>query len=251
MALQISRRLLLAGVLVGPVCQAFAAPDPLIVFAAASLKTPLEQLARSSPTPYVVSLGASGLLARQISAGAPAAIFCAADPKWIDTLVAEGKLQSATRVTLARNELVVIAPRRRARALSALSELPNRLGPNDRWVTADPKAAPLGAYAMEALKAAGIDAALNERVAFAQDAPSAVQLTARGGASFGIVYATDAALSNQVKVIARIPTNLHRPILYEAALVAGAAPGAKEILAHWRGPKAVAVFKSLGFLAPS
>jgi len=226
---------------------ASAETQPLIVFAAASLRQPLEQLAPDSPAPYVVSPGASGTLARQIEQHAPAALFASADPHWMDYLSQRGLIAPTSRAELARNSLVVIArARQHLRPLVRLQDLPARLG-DAHWATADPASAPLGAYAFEALTRLGIADALRASAAFAQDAGAAVELVAHGGARYGIVYATDARLSREVGVELEIPDDLHRPILYEAAAVTKAPSTAAQVLAYWRSAPARRLFMSLGF----
>jgi molybdate transport system substrate-binding protein len=220
---------------------------PVVVFAAASLKQAVEALAGGKP-PFVVSAGASGALARQIEAGAPAEVFASADPKWVDDLEKKGLLVAGTRRVLAGNTLVVIAPKNSKTRNISLKNLPKLLTGDARWVTADPVAAPLGQYTKEAFEAAGIYGAVQPRAAVAADAAAAVAMVARGGLAFGVVYATDAKLTKDVRVIAKIPADTHHAILYEIALVKGARPEAKLVLDRLTGSAGRASLKKYGFL---
>ncbi len=82
------------------------------VFAAASLTDALKQIAadyeKSSGDKIVFNFAASGTLARQIEAGAPADIFFAADEAKADALDKKGLLVSGTRKSLLGNTLVIV-----------------------------------------------------------------------------------------------------------------------------------------------
>src|SRR5260221_6049240 len=94
-------RLLAALVVAGFVCDpAPAAAARLLVFAAASLKNAIDDIAQDyrnqGKGEVVVSYGASSALARQIEAGAPAANFIFPDPPWMDYLAGEHLIHPAT-----------------------------------------------------------------------------------------------------------------------------------------------------------
>ena len=74
---------LLCAVIAGP-----AQADDLVVFAAASLKEPLDAIAAQMPD-VRVSYAGSGTLARQIQQGAPADVVVLAHDAWMDVLVAQ------------------------------------------------------------------------------------------------------------------------------------------------------------------
>src|SRR5436190_7223232 len=84
-------------------------PEPVTVFAAASTKEAIEQVARDfqgeNGTPVEVSLGPSSGLAKQIEQGASADLFLSADQASADYLAAK-QLVSARR-NLLTNRLVV------------------------------------------------------------------------------------------------------------------------------------------------
>jgi molybdate transport system substrate-binding protein len=70
----------------------------------------------------------------------------------------------------------------------------------------------------------------------------------RGECGAGIVYATDAAASSRVEVLARFPSGSHRPIVYPFALTKTARPEASEFLRYLRASTdAAAVFERHGF----
>jgi molybdate transport system substrate-binding protein len=73
-------------------------------------------------------------------------------------------------------------------------------------------------------------------------------LVERGEAPFGVVYATDAAISKKVKVIGVFPESSHPPIVYPVALVKGkGTPAAKGFLEFLTSPDAKKIFEKYGF----
>jgi molybdate transport system substrate-binding protein len=70
---------------------------------------------------------------------------------------------------------------------------------------------------------------------------------AAGEAPFGIVYETDALVEPKVKIVDVFPEASHPPIVYPAALLKGARPGAEACFAVLKGPRARAIFARYGF----
>ncbi|MCP5432039.1 MAG: molybdate ABC transporter substrate-binding protein [Alphaproteobacteria bacterium] len=226
------------------------------VFAAASLTDALEDVAEARPAEAGAvrfSFASSSTLARQIEAGAPADLFLSADAQWMDYLDTRGLLAPGTRRNLLGNALVVVAP-----ADSPVTELSldaeslaAALGEKGFLAVGDPDHVPAGIYAKEALESLGLWDGLATRLARADNVRAALVLVARGEAPLGIVYATDAKSSGEVKVVARFPAGSHTPIVYPAALVAGRESAeAAAFLAFLSGAQARAIFAARGFLDP-
>src|SRR4051812_43973948 len=91
-------------------CQPKPAP-PLRVAAAADLARAFEELRplfeAETGLPLTVTLGSTGLLARQITQGAPFDLFAAADKSYVDQVVAAGACDGATERRYARGRLVI------------------------------------------------------------------------------------------------------------------------------------------------
>ena len=234
-----------------------AAPG-VTVFAAASLGDVLQALARrwaDRPPALRLSFAASSTLARQIEQGAPADIFISADEAWMDYLAKRGKVDAASRRVLATNRLVVVRagePRGGAPSedMEALRAALLAGEPDPRIATGDPAHVPVGIYAEAALRRLGLWAAVDARLVRADNVRSALAFVERGEAAAGIVYATDARVARGLHIAARFPAGSHAPIRYPAALVAGAAPAAREVLARLFTPQAQAVLREAGFGAP-
>ena len=90
---------------------------------------------------------------------------------------------------------------------------------------------------------------LQDRLARTADVRGALALVARGEAPAGLVYASDALISDHVRVTAVLPDALHEPIVYAAAAVTG---GKAELAAVFldllAGPEGGAAFSAAGFL---
>jgi molybdate transport system substrate-binding protein len=77
---------------------------------------------------------------------------------------------------------------------------------------------------------------------------AALLLVERGEAPAGIVYATDAAVSQSVAVAGVFPADSHDPISYPFAVVkAGDTPDARALMDFLAGAQARAVFLKRGF----
>lgn len=231
----------------------FAAPPT--IFAAASLKPALDELAArgalGKPAPRLV-YAASSALARQVEQGAPADVFISADEAWMDDVAAHGSIAPGTRDDLLGNALVLVAPRTsKARVdLARPQSLLQALG-SERLAIALPKAVPAGRYASEALHALGLWSALQPKLAMSRDVRAALELVAMGECPLGIVYRSDAISEPRVRIVATFPPSSHTPIVYPVAIVRGHDDAAsRTLLGALQSPTAKAVFQHYGFDLP-
>lgn len=229
-----------------------AAAEAFVVFAAASLKEALDAQARAfgAATGHrvTVSYAASSALARHIEAGAPAALFIAADTDWIDYVEGKGLAVPGTRSNLLRNELVLVAPAKSAAALKIEPGFPIAAAlASGRLAMADPAAVPAGKYGRAALEALGAWKEVAPRVAAAENVRAALALVARGEAPLGIVYRSDAMAEKGVRIVGTFPPATHAPIVYPLVLLKNAPSIAARDFAAWlAGPQARATWERHG-----
>lgn len=249
------RHLLLALALacsLAPASPLSRAEAPVRVYAAASLADALHDVGsaweRAGHVAPVLVLAGSATLARQIGAGAPADVYLSADPAWMDYLEAEGRVEPGSRVALLGNSLVLVAPQGSGWRAEMRRGFPLAAAFSGKLCTGEPRVVPLGTYAREALEALDAWDTLQARVVGTEDARAALAFVERGQCGAGIVYATDARGSARVRVVASVPSGMHRPIRYDAALLRGAAPAGKVFLEFLRDShEARRVFERRGF----
>lgn len=223
---------------------------PLTVFAAASTTSALQEVAadyesRGHPAPRLV-FASSGVLARQITGGAPADLYLSANVRWMEWLVDQGVV-SGPPVDLLGNRLVLVEPAEHTVALKLDASLPGRLE-EKRLAIGDPAHVPAGLYAKAALEALGLWSRLADRTVRMPNVRAALLLVERGEVGAGIVYVTDAAITDRVRVAATFPAESHPPIVYPAAIVAGGRIEAAEAFLHFlQGEAAATIFRRHGF----
>jgi len=235
------------------------AGEPALVFAAASLADVLTEAAgeigAGRPGGRIAfNFAGSNVLAEQILAGAPAALFLSADRRQVERLVAAGKVRREDAVTFAGNALVVVVPAADGDRGPAGERLaaPDELLRFRRLALADPQAVPAGVYAREWLEREGLWEGLAPRVVPALDARAALAAVAAGHLDAGIVYATDAGSTDRVQVVYRVPPERAPAIEYVAAPLAGRGGGAAgELLAFLRGPDGRTLLRRHGFDPPA
>jgi molybdate transport system substrate-binding protein len=226
----------------------------MVVFAAASLKNALDEIAAAwakdtgKPGPRI-SYAASSALARQIEQGAPADLFISADLDWMDYAAGKNLIRPDTRFNLLGNKIVLIAPRDSRTTTLALTagDLARALA-GGKLSMGNVDAVPAGKYGKAALEKLGAWTSVKDSIAQAENVRAALVLVARGEAPLGIVYSTDAAAEPGVKIVATFPADSHPPITYPAALARESKNAdASSFLDFLRSAKARAVFEKQGF----
>ena len=221
-----------------------------VVFAAASLKTALDEVVlgfeEATGKDVAVSYAGTSALARQIDRGAPADVFISANPEWMDFLGAAGLIDEASREDLLGNTLVLVEHGRGAIPVDLTDPIPGE----GRLAMALVDAVPAGIYGKAALTSLGLWEASKGRVVQTDNVRSALLLVSRGEATFGLVYATDVVPEAEVTIVAEFPKTSHPPITYPIALTRRADPEAVALFDHLTAPSARAVFASHGFRVP-
>lgn len=261
--LALPRRTALALALAGALTPLAAPADAaeVTVFAAASLKTALDEIAADwgAATGNTVTLSYAGTpqLAQQIAQGAPAHVFIAASTDWMDRLAADGLIDGQSRRDLLGNSLVLVAsgPGADTAPIDRTLGLADLLG-DGRLAMAMVDSVPAGIYGKEALTALGLWEAVEPKVAQAENVRAALALVTTGEAPYGIVYASDAvaalAAGEGLTVVGAFPAESHAPIVFPAALVAAnPLDEAAAFLDHLSSAEARTVFKAQGFTVPT
>jgi molybdate transport system substrate-binding protein len=237
----------------GALTQPAAAQETLTVFAAASLKNALDDVnaafTKASSVKVTASYAASSALAKQIETGAPADAFISADLKWMDYVAEKKQIKTDTRFNLLGNKLVLIAGKD--------SKLNNvqigqgfdiaKLAGDGRIAVADTKAVPAGLYAKAALEKLGAWQAAEPKLAQAENVRATLAFVARGETPIGIVYATDAKVEPNVKIIGTFPDGSYPPVTYPAAATVNAKAGTAKYLHFLRSGAAKTIFEKYGF----
>lgn len=237
------------------ICASLAIPargEEVLVFAAASLKSALDDIAAeySAQSGHTITLSFAGssVLARQIQLGAPAQVFLSANVAWMDLLEVEGFIDPETRVDLLGNSLVLIGP--------PTGEPPVEIGPDyplgdqlagGHLAMALVDAVPAGVYGKAALQYLGLWDGVADRIAQSDNVRAALALVAVGAAPLGVVYATDAAADDRVQVLGHFPAASHPQIVYPAAVTAKCSDAARRFLAYLRRDEARRIFVAQGF----
>ncbi len=247
----------LAVLVVGPIAgQSASAQDaapPVTLFAAASTTDAVNEIAEA----YAAKTGgsirpvvaASSTLTRQIAQGAPADLFLSANVAWMDHLAGQKLLVVDSRIALLSNRLVLVAPAGsdlRLRLAPGLG-LRNLLG-DGRLAIGDPDHVPAGIYARQALEALGLWDQVADRLAQASNVRAALALVDRGEVVAGIVYETDAAISQRVRIVDAFPATAMPRITYPLAIIAGHDnPATRRVYDFLKSDEAAAIFRKHGF----
>ena len=224
------RRLALATLIAATLAAPLRAEE-VVVFAAASLKTALDEVAAqfeaSTGHSVTISYAGSNQLAKQIIEGAPADIFLSAAVNWMDAVDQAGLVVPGQRRDLWGNDLVLIAHGTDASPVEIGPELDlAALLGGGMLSMAMVDAVPAGQYGKQSLEALGLWAVAEPLVAQSENVRAALALVATGEAPYGIVYASDAVAGDNVTVVGQFPETSHAPITYPAALLTGAADAA-------------------------
>ena len=222
----------------------------LTVSAAASLQDAISEVEgayqqRIPNVEFCNNFGSSGNLAAQIEQGAPADMFLSSAARPMDDLEGKGLIAAGTRRNLLRNSLVLIAPRD-----SRLQDFQGLASNSVRLIAlGDPQSVPVGEYGRQTLLSLHLWEKLSGKLVLAKDVRQVLTYVETGNADAGLVYATDARRSSQVRVVAIAPESTHEPIVYPVAAVRGSRnqEAARKFIDYLAGPATQAIFRKHGF----
>nr|WP_199319784.1 molybdate ABC transporter substrate-binding protein [Dolichospermum sp. FACHB-1091] len=226
----------------------------LLVSAAASLKEALEEIKplyqQSQPKVNIsYNFGSSGALQQQIEQGAPADIFISAAKKQVDALEQKGLVVAGTRNIIGKNRLVLVVPKNAIGITSFYNLKDTKV---KKIAIGEPRSVPAGQYAQQVLEKLKIWTEVKSKLVFANNVRQVLASVESGNADAGLVYITDAKISNQVKIVVTADEKYHSAIIYPLVVIKRSknVDAAKEFSQFLSGDKSKAVFKKYGFILP-
>lgn len=228
------------------------APVELNVSAAASLKdvlTDIQKLYEAKQPNVKISFnfGSSGKLQTQIEQGAPADLFISAAVKQMDNLEKENLIAKKTRKDILYNQLTLIVPKNSTLNIKDFKDLTRedvkKIG------CGAPESVPAGQYAEDVFKYMKVTDALQGKLVFGTDVRAVLMYVETGNVDAGIVYKTDALISDKIKIVATAPAGSHEPIVYPAAILTNAAQpkAAEKFYAYLTSTAGKNLFEKYGF----
>jgi molybdate transport system substrate-binding protein len=236
-----------------------AASQPLPTVAAASdLKFALEEVAarfeKESGHRLRLVFGSSGNFYAQLLQGAPFGLFMSADESFVLKLAEAGKTADRGRL-YARGRIGIIVPHGSPlQADGELADLAAALkdGRLRKFAIANPEHAPYGARAMEALKHAGLWAAIQPKLVLGENISQTAQFALSGSAEGGIValsLARAPAVASQGR-FALIAESWHAPLMQRMVLMKDAPAPLRAFYDDLGTPPAQEIMVRYGFAMP-
>ncbi|MBE9168485.1 molybdate ABC transporter substrate-binding protein [Pleurocapsales cyanobacterium LEGE 06147] len=225
----------------------------LTVSAATSLQDALEAIKpiyknKQTEVGITYNFGSSGSLQQQIEQGAPVDIFISAAAKQMDALEEKNRLLPGTRRDLLKNKIVLIVPKD-----NTIIQSFEDLGTDalTRIALGEPESVPAGKYAEEVFTSLGILNAVKPKVVYGKDVRQVLNYVATGNVDAGIVYSSDAKVSENVKVVATASEDSYSPVVYPIAVLQDSAnpEAAKELEDFLFTPEAQTIFEKYGFMS--
>lgn len=218
-------------------------PVELHISAAASLTDVMNEIGKDYEAEHpnvkvVFNYGSSGALQQAIENGGDADLFFSAAQKQMNALEKAGLLQ---------NEVVLIVPKEGGKDITSFDQLTSDT--ITHVALGKPKGVPVGQYSEEILTKLGILDAVKAKAVYGSDVRQVLAWVASGEADAGLVYATDAAISSDVRVVAKAPAGTHKDIIYPAAILKDSKhlDTAKDFLAFVSNDKNKERFAKYGF----
>ena len=227
----------------------------LTISAAASLKdvmVEIEQIYHKKypGTEIIYNFASSGSLQRQIEQGAPVDIFISAAVNKMDALEKQELLLTETRRNLLQNQIVLVTPINNQKSNSNIDDFGDLTKKEINIIAlGEPNSVPVGKYAQEVLSSFKIADKVNSKAVYAKDVRQVLSYVATGNVDAGIVYRTDAKLSDTVQIVATAPENTSSPVIYPIAAIKDSdhPEAAKELIEFLSTPEVQAVFEKYGF----
>lgn len=229
-------------------------PVELTILAAASLTDACNEIkevyeAEHENVTLNFSYGGSGALQTQIEEGAPADVFISAATKQMTALDEQGLMDSASIVELLENKVVLVVPADSDTDLSSFEEVAT-----DKVTMiglGEPGSVPVGQYSEEIYTTLNLLDQVKAKANYGSDVRTVLSWVETSAVDCGIVYATDAYTTDQVRIVAEAPEGSCKQVIYPAGVVKSTenAEAAAAFVAYLQEEETLALFESYGFTA--
>jgi molybdate transport system substrate-binding protein len=231
---------------------ASATAGEVSVAVASNFTAPMQKIAaafeRDTGHRAILAVGSTGRFYAQVKNGAPFEVLLAADDETPLRLEQEGHAVTGTRFTYAVGRLVLWSAS--PGVVDGQGEV-LRAGGFERLAIADPRVAPYGAAAMEAITRMQLPRGVLARIVQGESITQAYQFVATGNAQLGFVALSQVAVDGRIAKGSGwiVPAHLHAPIRQEAVQLAKGRgnPAALALLQYLRGETARAIVRSHGY----
>lgn len=229
-----------------------ALADQVQVAVAANFTAPMQAIAgefeKDTGHSVQASYGATGQFYAQISNGAPFEVFLSADDSTPARLEKEGQSVAGSRFTYAIGKLVLWSPK--AGFVDDRGAVLEK-GDFKHLAIANPKAAPYGLAATQALDKLGLGDTLKGKIVEGQNITQALQFVSTGNAELGFVALSQVYKDGQITSGSAwvVPEAMYQPIRQDALILKKGAdnPAAKALVDYLKGPKAAEIIKAYGY----
>ena len=231
-----------------------ARADVVQVAVAANFTAPARALAevfaRTTGHEAKLSFGATGAFYTQIKNGAPFDVLLAADDERPARLEKEGDTVAGSRFTYATGQLVLWSAKP---GLVDDEGAVLKHGQFGKIAIANPKNAPYGAAAVEAMNKLGLAATLQPKLVTGESIGQTFNFIATGNAELGFVALAQVLEGGKLKSGSMwvVPAQYHAPIIQDAVILKRAAnnPAAKAWMELLKTPQSKALIRSYGYEA--
>lgn len=192
------------------------------VAVAANFSAPMQAIAavfeKTSGHRIELVSGATGRFYAQIRNGAPFDVFLSADSDAPAKLEQEGLAVPGSRFTYARGKLVLWSSD--ARLVDGQGQV-LRTGEFRKIAIAQPRVAPYGAAAMEAIEKLGLTPRLTPRLVYGESLGQTFNFVATGNAELGFVALSQVLEGGKLKggSVWLVPPTLYAPIVQDAVVL--------------------------------
>ena len=189
----------------------------------------------------------SGKLQTQIEEGAGIDVFFSAATKQMDALNDEGMIQEGSVRNLLENKIVFIVPTGDEGNYSSFEDIAKA----ENAALGDPDSVPVGQYSKEALTNLGLWDEVLAKASLGTNVTEVLNWVAEGSAKAGIVYATDAAQTDKVTIVAEAPEGSVKKAIYPAGIIKDCEnpDGAQKFIDFLASSEAMDIFVKNGFAA--
>ncbi len=224
--------------------------NEITISAAASLKDAIEEIQRDFQEEYPdvlvnINFGSTGTLQQQIIQGAPVDVFISASKEKFEVLKERKLVINEHSTDILQNSLVLIG--KKNIKLDTFQELFNL--EFNTIAIGTPETVPAGKYAKETLESIGIWNQMEQKLIFGKDVRQVLSYVETGNVELGIVYLTDALLTDKVIILATPGKELYSPIHYSVGVVSNTKhiEEAVNFYNFLQKDKAIKIFEKYGF----